>query len=51
MHLDTGFCNVSSAATEWHGTTQNMSFGPKVADWACPLLENKKRFWRHKLVH
>ena len=23
------FCNVSSAATKWHGTTQNMSFGLK----------------------
>ena len=26
MFLDTGFCNVSSAAMKWHGTTQNMSF-------------------------
>ena len=30
---------------------QNMSFGPKVVDWACSLLENKKWFWRQKLVH
>ena len=27
------------------------SFGPKVVDWACSLLENKKQFWRQKLVH
>ena len=26
MCLDNGICNVSSAATKWHGTTQNMSF-------------------------
>ena len=50
MHLDTGFCNVCSAATKWHETTEDMSVGPKVVDWACSLLENKKRFWRHKLV-
>ena len=51
MHPDTSFRNGSGASTKWRETTQNMSFGPKVADWACPLLENKKRFWRHKLVH
>ena len=44
MHHDTSFCNGSGASTKWRETTQNMSFGPKVADWACPLLENKKRF-------
>ena len=31
------FCNVSSAATEWHGTTQNLSFRPEIVDWACSL--------------
>ena len=44
MHSDTSFRNGSGASTKWRETTQNMSFGPKVADWACPLLENKKRF-------
>ena len=34
-----------------NGMKPPMSFGPKVADWACPLLENQKWFWRHKLVH
>ena len=44
MHHDTSFRNESGASTKWRETTQNMSFGPKVTDWACPLLENKKRF-------
>ena len=48
MHLDTDFCNVSSAATEWHGTTQNMSFRLEIVGW---LRQNKKWFRRHKLVH
>jgi hypothetical protein len=48
MHLDTGFCNLSSTATEWHGTTLNMSFRPEIVDW---LWQNKKWFRRHKLVH
>ena len=51
MHPDTSFRNGSGASTKWRETTENMSFGPKVADWACLLLENKKWFWRHKLVH
>ena len=51
MHLNTGYCNVSSAATKWHGTTQNMSFRSKIVDWACLLRQNKKWFWRHKIVH
>ena len=51
MCLDTGFCNVSSAATKWQGTTQNMSFKTEIVDWACLLRQNKKWFWRHKLVH
>ena len=51
MHPDTSFRNGSGASTKSRETTQNMSFGPKVADWGCPLLENKKQFWRHKLVH
>ena len=51
MRLDTGFCNVSSAAMKWIGTTQNMSLRLKIVDWACSLRHNKKWFWRHKLVH
>ena len=38
MHPDTDFRNGSGASTKWRETTENMSFGPKVADWACPLL-------------
>ena len=44
MHLDTGCCNVSSAATKWHGTTQNMSFRPKIVDWACLLQSTRNGF-------
>ena len=46
MHADTSFHNGSGASTKWCETTKNMSFGPKVVDWACSLLENKKWFWR-----
>ena len=41
MHPDTSFRNGSGASMKWRETTQNMSFGPKVADWACPLLETR----------
>ena len=51
MHADTSFHNGSGASMKWRETFENMSFEPKVVDWACSLLENKKRFWRHKLVH
>ena len=51
MHADTSFRNGSGSSTKWRETLKNMSFGPKVVDWACSLLENKKRFWRQKLVH
>ena len=51
MHADTSFRNGSGASTKWCETIKNMSFGPKVVDWAGSLLENKKQFWRHKLVH
>ena len=40
MCLNTSFCNVSSAATKWHETFKNMSFGPKVVDWACLLQKS-----------
>jgi hypothetical protein len=51
MHADTSFRNRSGASMKWRETFENMSFGPKVVDWACSLLENKKQFRRHKLVH
>jgi len=50
-HADTSLLNGSGASTKWRETFENMSFGPKVVDWARSLLENKKRFWRQKLVH
>jgi hypothetical protein len=31
-------------------TTPNMSFGPKVVDWACSLQKTKKWFRWQKLV-
>jgi hypothetical protein len=31
-------------------TTSNMSFGPKVVDWACSLRKTKKWFQWQKLV-
>ena len=43
-HADTSFRNGSGASTKWRETFENMSFGPKVVDWACSVLENKKRF-------
>ena len=44
MHADTSFRNGSGASTIWRETFENMSFGPKVVDWSCSLLESKKRF-------
>ena len=44
MHADTRFRNGSGVSTKWCETFENMSFGPKVVDWACSLLENKKWF-------
>jgi hypothetical protein len=40
MHVDTSFHNGSGASTKWRETFENMSFEPKVVDWACSLLEN-----------
>jgi hypothetical protein len=34
---DTHFRNGLRAATKLRETTPNMSFGPKVVDWACSL--------------
>ena len=50
MEAHTRFRNGSRAATKWHETTPNLSFGPKVVDWACSLRKNKKWFWLHKLL-
>ena len=44
MYADTSFCNGSGASTKWREIFENMSFGPKVVDGACSLLENKKQF-------
>jgi hypothetical protein len=44
MHADTSFRNGSGESTKLHETFENMSFGPNVVDWACSVLENKKRF-------
>jgi len=44
MHADTSFRNGSGASTKLRETFKNMSFGPKVVDWACSVLENKKWF-------
>jgi len=44
MHPDANFRNGSGAATKWHETFQNMSFGLKEMEWACLLQKNKKRF-------
>ena len=44
MHAYTSFCNRSGASMKWRETFENMSFGPKLVDWAYSLLENKKRF-------
>ena len=44
MHADTSFRNGSGASTKWRDSFENMSFGPKLVDWACLLQKNKKRF-------
>ena len=43
MYAETSFRNGSGASTKWRETFENMSFGPKVVDGACSLLENKKQ--------
>ena len=44
MHPDTNFRSGLGAATKWHETIQNLSFGPKVFHWACLLQKNMKQF-------
>jgi hypothetical protein len=50
MHPDTRFRNGWRAATKKRETTPNMSFGPKVVDWAWLLWKTKKWFRWQKLV-
>jgi hypothetical protein len=38
------------AAMKLRETTLNMSFGPKVVDWACSLRKTKKWFRWQKLM-
>jgi hypothetical protein len=47
---DTRFWNGWRAATKLRETTPNMSFGPKVVDWACSLRKTKKWYRWQKLV-
>ena len=49
IHPHTRFRNGSRAATKWHETMPNLSFGPKEVDWACSLGKNTKWFRGHKL--
>jgi hypothetical protein len=41
MYPVANFHSGSGAATKWHETIQNISFRPKVVDWAC--LQQKKQ--------
>jgi len=41
MHHDNNFHSGFGAATKWRKTIQNLSFRPKVVDWAC-LLQKKQ---------
>jgi hypothetical protein len=50
MHLNTRFRNVWRAATKLCETTPNMSFEPKVVDWACSLPKMMKWFRWQNLV-
>jgi hypothetical protein len=41
------FSKWGRATTKLRETTPNMSFGPKVVDWACSLRKTKKWFrWK-----
>ena len=50
MHPDIRFRNGGRAATKMRETTLNMSFGPKVVDWACLLRKTKNWFRWQKLM-
>jgi hypothetical protein len=47
---DTRFRNGRRAATKLHELNPNMSFGPKLVEWACSLRKTKKWFQWQKLV-
>ena len=38
---DANFLSGLGAAAKWHETIQNMSFRPKVVDWACLLKKQE----------
>jgi hypothetical protein len=44
------FSEWVTCGNELRETTPNMSFGPKVVDWACSLRKTKKWFRWQKLV-
>jgi hypothetical protein len=49
--IDTCFRNGRRATTKLCETTPNMSFGPKVVDWACSLQKTKKWFrWQKRVL-
>jgi hypothetical protein len=50
MHLDTRLQNGWRATTKLRETTSNMSFGPKLVDWASSLRKTTKWFRWQKLV-
>jgi hypothetical protein len=47
---DTRFRNGCRAATKLREMNPNMSFGPKVVEWACSLRKTMKWFRWQKLV-
>jgi hypothetical protein len=47
---DTRFGNEGCTTMKLRETTPNMSFGPKVVDWACSLRKTKKWFQWRKLM-
>jgi hypothetical protein len=50
MHHETHFWNGWRATTKLRETTPNMTFGPKVVDWACSLRKTKKWFRWQKVM-
>ena len=43
MDPDTSFRNGSGASMKWSKTSQNMSFRPKIVDWACLLQKTRNK--------
>jgi hypothetical protein len=50
MHPQHPFSERVTCGNEIARNHPNMSFGPKVVDWACSLRKTKKWFWWLKLV-